>query len=204
MTNTEKIKVPFDPGFSKLSTTFPKEAFDYLGEIAHLKQNHQKKFAFTHLETQIVPIVKLCASFYLGCILWGSYLYWKYKTDAREIEGNPLSSISEEAIDELNYSKEIDFILSFIDKFEKSSQYYLKRSSRINHEHLKYFESYKQFIDLNNDFKYLKFTNEIKLPAEVSHFETHSEQRLDELKQKIEEVINSGELENILKLDFYK
>jgi len=203
MTNAEKTKIPFDPGFSKLAATFPKEVFDYLDEISHLKQNHQKKFAFTHFETQIVPIVKLCASFYLACILWGSYLCRKYKNDVREIEGNPLSSINEETVDELNYSKEIDFILDFIDKFEKSSQYYLKRSSRINQEHLKYFEIYKQFIELNNNFKYLKFTDEIKLPAEVSHFENHSDQMIDELKQQIDEVINSGELENILKLGLY-
>ncbi|HBG48549.1 MAG TPA: hypothetical protein DDW90_03390, partial [Cyanobacteria bacterium UBA9971] len=81
--------------------------------------------------------------------------------------------------------------------------FYLKRSSRINPEQIKYFESYKQFVKLNDDFKNLKFTNEIKLPDEVAHFENHSEQKLDELKQKIDEIINSSNLENILHLGFY-
>jgi len=202
LTNTNN-KVLFDPGFSQFATNFPKEAYSYLDEIAGLKQNHQKKFAFTHLENQIVPVIRLCSSFYLGCILWGSYLFWKYKNDVREIEGNPVFSLSEKEKNNLNYSEEIDFIPEFIDKFEKSAKFYLKRSSRINPEQIKYFESYKQFVKLNDDFKNLKFTNEIKLPDEVAHFENHNEQKLDELKQKIDDVINSGNLENILSLGFY-
>ena len=194
--------VPFDPGFSQFAAAFPKEAFEYLGEIADLKQNHQKKFAFINLENQIVPVIKLCASFYLGCILWGSYLFWKYKSDVREIEGNPLLSTNEKE-EEFNYSHEIDFIIKFVEKFEKSAQFYLKRASRINPEYLKYFKSYKQFVELNNNFINLKFTNEIKLPVEVAHFENHSDKKLDELKQKIDELINTGNLENILTLDYY-
>jgi hypothetical protein len=196
-------KVAFDPGFSQLATNFPKEAYDYLSEINTLKQNHQKKFAFTHLESQIVPVIKLCASFYLGCILWGSYLFWKYKNDVREIEGNPILALSEEEQNNLKNGDEIDFVLGFVDKFEKSAQFYLKHSSRINPEYLKYFEIYKQFVELNNGFKTLKFTDEIKLPAEVAHFENHSDQKLDELKQKIDEIIASGNLENILTIGFY-
>lgn len=199
MVNNQLEKIPFDPGFSEFATNFPKEAYGYLDEIAGLKQNHQKKFAFTHLENQVVPIIKQCASFYLGCILWGSYLFWKYKNDVREIEGNPLLSTNEQP----SIENEIDFILGFIDKFEKSAQFYLKRSSRTNPEHLKYFKIYKQFVEINNDFKNLKFTNEIKLPAEVAHFEYFNDQKLDELKQKIDEIINSGNLENILNLDLY-
>ena len=79
----------------------------------------------------------------------------------------------------------------------------MKRASRINPEYLKYFKSYKQFVELNNNFINLKFTNEIKLPVEVAHFENHSDKKLDELKQKIDELINTGNLENILTLDYY-
>lgn len=203
MSTEELQKVPFDPGFSKLSICFPRDSFSFLDEIKVLKQNHQKKFAFTNLENQIVPIVKLCASFYLGCVLWGSYLFWKYKNNPKEIEGNPIFSLSEEEKNKLDYNDEIDFILGFLDKFEKSAKFYLNRASRINPEYIKYFEVYKQFVKLNNDFKNLKFTNEIKLPAEVSHFENHSEQKLDDLKQKINEIINSENIENILDLGFY-
>ncbi|OGH95421.1 MAG: hypothetical protein A2039_00430 [Candidatus Melainabacteria bacterium GWA2_34_9] len=203
MSLTETTKVKFDPGFSQFSTDFPKEAYSYLDEISSLKQNHQKKFAFTHLESQVVPIIKQCASFQLGCILWGSYLFWKYKNDTREIEGNTVISLSEEEKSTLNYSDEIDFILGFIDKFEKSAKFYLKRSSRIDPAYIKYFESYKQFVKLNDDFKNLKLTSEIKLPDEVAHFENHSEQKLNELKQKIDEIINLGNLENILHISFY-
>lgn len=198
---TEKF-VPFDPGFSQVAEAFPKEAFDYLNEIGSLKQNHQKKFAFSNLETQIVPIIKLSAAFYLGCILWGSYLFWKHKNNAKEIQGNPVFELSEEEKDKISYNNEVDFILEFIDKFEKSAKFYMKRSSRINPVYLKYFEVYKQFVNLNNNFTNLKFTNEIKLPSDVEHFGNFSEQKLDELKQKIYEIINSGNIESILDLGF--
>lgn len=203
MSCSEKTCVPFDPGFSQFSAKFPGEVYDYLQEIAGLKQNHQKKFAFTNFESQIVPIVKSAASFYLGCILWGGYLFWKYKNDVREIEGNTLLSLPPEEQDKINYCDEIDFILGFLEKFEKSSRYYLNRSCRLNQDTIKYFEVYKQFVILNDGFKILKYTNEIKLPEEVAHFQDHSEQKLDELKQKIDETINSGNLENILTIGLY-
>jgi hypothetical protein len=99
---------------------------------------------------------------------------------------------------------EIDFILDFIEKFEKSAKFYLHRSLRINPEYIKYFESYKQFVNLNDNLKNLKYTNEIKLPSGVAHFENFSEQQFDELKQKIDEIINFGNIENILNLGFYQ
>lgn len=203
MSLEKKQTVPFDPGFSKFTTGFPTEVYGYLDEIASLKQNHQKKFAFTQLESQIVPIVKHCAAFYLGCILWGSYLFCKYKNTPAKIEGNTVLSLSEEEKSKINYNDEIDFILDFLQKFEKSAKYYLNRSSRLNPEIIKYFETYKEFVKLNDSFKNLQFTNEIKLPSEVAHFKNLSDEKLDELKQKIDEVINSGILENLLSLGFY-
>lgn len=202
MTATEKQKVPFDPGFSQFAGNFPPDAYKFLEEIAGLKQNHQKKFAFSNLENQIVPIVRLLVGFYLGCVLWGSYLYWKYKDDVREIENNPVLDLSEEEKNKIGYNQEIDFILGFLEKFEKSAKYYLNRSSRLNPEYIKYFETYKEFVDLNDSFKNLKFTNEIKLPRTVEHFENLTSQQLDELKQKIEEIIASGNIENILNIGF--
>lgn len=204
-TENKKQKISFDPGFSKFASKFPDDAIKYLEEIAALKQNHQRKFAFTNLENQIIPIIKDTTAFYLGCILWGSYVFWKYKTEIAELEGNTTLLLSEEDKNNLNYCDEIDYVLKFIEKFEKAAKYYHNRSSRINPQHTKYIEIYKQFVILNNHFKTLQFSNEIKLPAEMSHFEQHSEQKLDDLKQKIYEIINSEKnvTEEILNLGLY-
>lgn len=200
----EKQKVPFDPGYSDIAVEFPTEVNDFLDEIATLKQNHQKKFAFVNLENQIVPLVKNSAAFYAGCVVWGSYLFWKYKEDPREIEGNNVLSLSEEDKDKFAGNQPVDFILDFIDGFDKSAKYYLKRSSRIPRDCVKYFEVYKKFAELNNYFKNLKYTNEIKLPEETAHFENYDEQKLEKIKDKIYEVINSGKLETLLETGFYK
>ena len=196
-------KVPFDPGFSKFATVFPREICDYMDEISLMKQNHQKKFAFARMENHVVSIINILASFYLGCIFWGGYLFWKYKDNIREIDGNPAFLLSDDEINNLKYDDEIDFIINFLDKFEKNSKYYLHRPSRINPEYIKYFKNYKQFASLNNNFKTLKYTNEIQLPDIIAHFENFSEEKLDELKQRIDEIINSDNIQDILSLKFY-
>ncbi len=193
----EKPKVPFDPGFSKFSTGFPVDAYDYLNQITQLKHNHQKKFAFTGLEKQLVPIIKLCACFYLGCILWGVYLSVKYKNDNREISGNLILEMPDEEKKNLD-NNEIDIIVNFIEKFEKSAKFYLNRSSRISPELMQYLNIYKEFAIINDNFKNLKYTCEIKLPEQVEHFLNLNENQIDELKYKIDEAINSENPEILL------
>lgn len=203
MSNTEKQKVPFDPGYSEFVIGFPNDACKYLDEISLLKQNHQKKFAFANLENQITPVIKNLAAFYLGCILWGSYLFWNYKEAPREIEGNYVLSLSEEEKAKINKDEELEYVLEFLNKFEKASKYYLNRSSKIPSEYAKYFEAYRKFVQLNDNFKSLKYTDEIKLPEETAHFESFSKEKLEELKNKIYEIINSEKLESLLNLGFY-
>ncbi len=59
-------------------------------------------------------------------------------------------------------------------------KFYLKRSSRVIKDILKYFQAYKEFETLNNDFLNVKYTNEINLPDNVKHFEALSEEKLDD------------------------
>jgi hypothetical protein len=204
MENLEKEKVPFDPGYSDLVGMFPREAYSLLEQIASLKQNHQKKFAFTNLENQLVPIIKTLASFYLGCLLWASYLYYNFKDDNREIADNPIFELSEQEKAEIDSDKEIDFIVGFIEKFEKSAKYYLNRKSKIDSEWLKYFEIYKTFSELNSDFKNLRCTEQIKLPKEFIHIENKSKMDLENLRDVIYKAIKAEKIELLLDIGFYK
>ena len=200
----EKQKVPFDPGYSDLVSGFPPEALKYLEEISALKQNHRKKFEFSRLETQLLPVLRMSAAFYLGCLLWGSYLYWNYKEDSREIEGNHILSLSEEEKEQLSNNSNIDFIIEFIEKFNNQARRYMQRSSRIPEEYSSYFYAYKKFMEANDSFKNLKYTRDIKLVEEVDHFKSFDKQKLEELKNKICEIIESQKLDAILNLGFYK
>lgn len=204
MTAEEKQKVPFEPGFAEIAQSFPGDALDYLESIKTCKQNHQRKFAFTNLENQIVPLLKSSAAFYAGCVLWASYLYWRYKNDPREIEGNYMLTLSEEEKEQLAKNEMIDYISEFAEKLEKSAKYYLNRSSKFPADYVKYFDAYRKFAELNNHFKELKYTNEIKLPEEAAHFESFDEAKLEELKKHIDDVIIFGNLETLLETGFYK
>jgi len=197
-------KVPFDPGFSEFSVKIPEKASLILDQIAKLKQPHQKKFEFQKFEIQIAPIVKNCAAVYLGCILWGSYLYHRHKDEPKEIYGNIVKELSEEQRKNLDYSVEIDFTIEFIEKMNKAGSYYLRKPSKVGAELIPYCEAYKEFVKLNNNFKDLDKTDEIRLPEMLSHFESYDDSKLDELKTKIEEIINSDKIDRLLELGFYK
>ena len=134
-------KVTFDPGFSQFSVKIPPEIHLILDKIKNLKQLHQKKFEFQKLEMQLIPLIKICASIYLGCLLWGSYLYYRYKDNPKEIYGNSVK----ESGSENDCAKEIDFILEIIDKMDKAGNYYLKRPFKIDKNLIVYFKTYREF-----------------------------------------------------------
>ena len=189
-------KVNFDPGFHKFSLKFPDEIPLILEELAKLKQPHQRKFEFQKLEAQVVPMIKTCAALYLGCILWGCYLHYRYRDDSREIQGNP----AKEADINPDYKTEIEFILGNIEKLDKASVYYLKRPFRIDKKLVDYFKVYGEFVEINNEFTELDITADIKIPASFTYFKDYTNVKLDELKQKIDEIIETGRIEKILEL----
>ncbi|HSA06938.1 MAG TPA: hypothetical protein P5556_07140 [Candidatus Gastranaerophilales bacterium] len=197
-------KVPFDPGFSDFSVKIPEEAFLVFDQITKLKQPHQKKFEFQKFEMYISSIIKNCVAVYLGCILWGSYLYYRHKNDPKEIYGNIIKEIPEDQRENLNYDKEINFIIELINKLNNASNYYLRKNATAGKELILYCEAYKEFTSLNNNFLNLENTDRIKLPNAVSHFVNYDDQRLDELKIKIEEIINSQKINQLLEIGFYK
>lgn len=191
-------QIPFDPGFYKFNFTIPENIDDFLQEIRELKQHHQKKFAFSKLEGMVFDSLKSCASFYLGCIIWASLLSFKYSNPVHEITGNPALKLSDEDKKNLNYCEDIGYILDIAEKTDKSSQYYLNRKSRIPREFEQVFHSYKEFAQLNDNFKNLKYTNEIKIPECTVIFELYSLEKLQETEQKLKEIIASGNMHEIL------
>ncbi len=195
--------VPFDPGYSEFSTQIPAEAGLILDQIAQLKQSHKRKFEFQKFEMQIVPLIKRCAAVYIGCILWGSYLFHRYKDDPKEISGNAVMELPPEQRSELDYTKNIDFIIELIDKLNKAGNYYLRRSSKAGESLGVYFKAYKEFCELNDNFKSLQTTDQIKLPSAVAHFQDYDIQKLDALKSEIEEIIVLKKIDRLLQVGFY-
>lgn len=186
-------KVPFDPGFSKFSVNFAREAVDILDQISALKQPHQRKFQFQRLESYVLPKIKTSASVYLGCILWGCYLHYRYSNDNREISGNVIREMETRP----DIAGEIDFITEVLQKINKSSEYYLKRPLKLDNDLIGVFEDYRAFAELNNSFWELTATDQIKIPEKFKKFADYSVEQLEELKTNIRGIIDSGKIEEL-------
>jgi hypothetical protein len=197
-------KVKFDPGFSQFPIGFPRDSQEMLEAVKNLKQPYQRKFEFQKLEMQSVQIIKHCSALYLGCLLWGSYLYYSNKDKPKEIYGNIVMEMDEEKRNKLDYGEEIDFILNFIEKLDKSSIYYFKRPANIELKLLDYLKTYKEFAELNDQFRNIKTTDEIKPPKIMSHFENFSQTQFENLRDIIFKIIESKNVKDLLNLGYYE
>ena len=106
--------VPFDPGYSQYKFSFI-ENISYLSEkYSQLKAFHQKKFSFNLVEPSILKLINNCCAFYLGCILWGSFIHYRFKDNSKEIIGNNVNELTEEELKELDFNSEIKFMINYI------------------------------------------------------------------------------------------
>ena len=196
--------VPFDPGFSPLSFSFNNNICVAFQDYSKLKSNHQKKFWLIKFEPTIIEFINKSTAFYLGCILWGGFIHFRFKDESKEIEGNNTSNLSEQERKELDCASEIKAISEYIKNFDRDCKYFLKRPAKISSFIKEIIEGYIEFVQINNNFLEVKKTGDVKIPAVISHFKDLSNEQLDELCQKIYEIINSGKIENLLELGFYK
>jgi hypothetical protein len=196
MPNEEKV--PFDPGFSPIVSGIPREAMLVFDQIAKLKEPHKRKFEFQRLDAQLSDMIKRQAGFYMGCIFWGAYLFYRHKDCPKAISGNPMLETPEAGDKDVDYDAETRFVIELIEKLNKGANYYLRTPSKAGKELIPIFEAYSEFTALNDNFKRLDTTDKIKLPKMATGVENYSVQQLDELKDKIYEAINAGKPEMLL------
>lgn len=197
-------KIPFDPGFYKLKTSFPNDAHLYIDNISKLKSKHQINFKLVSFETSILKSIKQFASICLGCVLWGGFIHCRYKNNPKEIIGNPAFELAEEDLEKLDHTYEADYILELVENLDKQCRYHLKRPLKSGSEAINILNVYKKFILINNNFINTLSTADVKLPEELNHFYNIEEAELEKLKNLIFEIIESGQAEDILKIGFYK
>lgn len=196
--------VPFDPGYSKISFSFLSNIDFVMGDYYQLKTPHQKKFKLMQIEKSVRDLIIKSTAFYLGCLLWGGFLSSKFKDDPKEITGNYAEKLTEEEAKEVDYSTETKFILQFVESFEKDCRYHLKKSAQIPSVITEILKNYNEFVQLNSQFRGIKKTSDIKLPKALAHFSKLSEKQTDELYDKIMSTIESGKIEGLLEIGFYK
>jgi hypothetical protein len=196
--------VPFDPGYSQYSYSFP-ENIDYITqEYTQLKALHQKKFKLSLIEPTIIDLIKKCTAFYLGCILWGGFIHYRFKDNPKEIIGNNTKGLTEEELKELDCAEETKFMLKYIEQFDKDCKYFLRRPAKVPVLINEILKSYNEFVELNNNFVNTDQTNEIKLPQAFGHFKNLTDNQLDSLYLQISQAIETGKIEDLLEVGFYK
>ena len=203
MHNFEK-SVPFDPGYSKISFSFLSNVDYVMGDYYQLKTIHQKKFKLSQLEKSITEMITKSTAFYIGCQLWGGFLSARFKDSPKEITGNHAFNLKGQELEELDCCIETNFILDFIQAFDKDCKYYLKKPAKISPVIIEILKSYNEFAELNKHFVGVKKTSDIKLPKALGHFKNLTNEQLDSLYDQILKAIESGKIENLLEIGFYK
>lgn len=203
MKNFEQT-VPFDPGFYKVSFSFIENINAANQDYGKLKASHQKKFWLIKFEPAIVDFINKSTAFYLGCLLWGCFIHYRFKNEPKEIEGNNTKNLSEKAKEELDCAIEVKAILEYIKSFDRDCKYFLKRPARINNLILEILNNYVEFTQINDNFITIDSTKDIKLPKTFEHFKRLSNEQLDNLCEKIYSIIESKKIDNLLEIGFYK
>lgn len=182
--------VLFDPGYSDcILGVSDNVEFMYSAFVQSSMPLKQKKFQFSVLFPKLKKMTEQNVSFYLGCLLWATYL--KSVKDG-VFEYNPC--LDNEFDEETAYN-DTNFLIDFIqEKFNKDAKYYINATYQTDERFIKVLKTYNEFLKLNEGFKKVKTTEDIKLPTCLKPF---SEDDIKLIKEKIDEAIS---LKNLAKL----
>lgn len=192
---------PFDPGYAPYLIPFLPAVQVAKAELAGMKNFGQKKLRFKILNKVTQKALLSTLGFWVGCILWGGFIKYKFQSMPKEITGNSFIGLSKEDIEEFEYSGEFEAIIDYLDNYAKDMKYYTGVSGKLPDVYRTIVEEYKQFIQLNDNFLNAKTTQDIKVPPKFEFLAQYSEQNLDELYSQIMQVIESKDLSEFLRMD---
>lgn len=179
----------FDPGFTKSLIPLSLDTKYFYDELNMIKNFNIKKSEFRIALPKLAQLTERHIGFYVGCMLWGAYL----KTlGSEKIIGNPF--LGKEYKEEPALS-EINFIFDFVKKLDKDSKYYIGKPYTFDPKKLEILELYKEFIKKNESFVNTDTVDKIIL---VGKLETMSKEEILEIEKKIQDVIHTGKLEELL------
>lgn len=199
--HTFEKEVPFDPGYSAISFSFLDNIEAVIQDYSKLKANHQKKFWLSTSEPQIIDLITKSSAFYLGCLLWGSFIHFRFKDEPKIITEGNIPKMSEEEFKEFDCAYEVKAILQYINILDRDCKYFLKRPAKISPQITDILNNYIEFAQLNNHFRNVKKTSDIKLPKYCDKFSKMTKEQLDSLCENIYSVISQAKIEQLLNID---
>lgn len=186
--------VLFDPGYSKYTLHFSQNIDAVYNMLFSLKSSHQRKFKFQTVYPQLLKLLEHTVSFYLGCLLWASFITENFKENPKEILDN---HYLEQEVGEDEMLFEINYAMSYIEKLKKDCVYYLGKSCNLPSDWVEVMAVYKDFLVLNKFLVNAKTTADISLPNTIKKL---SKEDLEIVLDKIESVTKSGELKELFKI----
>ena len=182
-------KALFDPGFTRDLIPLSLDTKYFYDELNMIKNFNIKKSEFRIALPKLAQLTERHIGFYVGCMLWGAYL----KTlDSEKIINNPFLG---KEYEEESALSEINFIFDFVKKLDKDSKYYLGKPYNFDSKKLEILELYKEFIRKNESFVNTDTVDKIVL---VGKLETMPKEEILEIETKIQDVIHTGKLEELL------
>ena len=186
--------VLFDPGYSKYTLPFSANIDAAYKMIFSLKSQNQRKFKFRLLYPQLLKLLEHTISFYLGCLLWASYISQQFKNDPKDILDNNYIG---QTVNEEEMLYEVNYVISYIEKLKKDCKYYLNTTCNLPDNWLQVMTVYKEFLTMNKFLVNAKTTADILLPSMIKEL---SQEDRDNIVSNIENVINTGELKELFKV----
>ena len=186
--------VLFDPGYSKYTLPFSQNIDAAYNMILSIKAPHQRKFKFQMVYPQLLKLLEHTISFYLGCLLWATFISKHFKDNPKEILDNHYIG---QKIKEDEMLFEVNYAIGYIEKLKKDCKYYLGKTCNLPDDWMQIMQIYKEFLMVNEFLVEAKSSADIKLPLAIKE---PSQDDLNKILEQIELVVKSGELKELFKV----
>lgn len=186
--------VLFDPGYSKYTLPFSQNIDAAYNMILSIKAPHQRKFKFQMVYPQLLKVLEHTISFYLGCLLWATFISKNFKDNPKEILDNHYIG---QKIKEDEMLFEVNYAIGYIEKLKKDCKYYLGKTCNLPDDWMQIMQLYKEFLMVNEFLVDAKSSADIKLPLAIKE---PSQDDLNKILEQIELVVKSGELKELFKV----
>lgn len=186
--------VLFDPGYSKYTLPFSQNIDAAYNMLFSMKSPHQRKFKFRILYPQLLKLLEHTISFYLGCLLWASYISKQFKNDPKDILDNNYIG---QTVNEEEMLYEVNYAINYIEKLKKDCKFYLNTTCNLPNDWSEIMTVYKEFLTMNDFLVNAKKTSDIKLPSTIKEL---SDEELNTILAQIKTAVKTGELKDLFKV----
>lgn len=187
--------VKFDPGIGDLAVNFNDYVNRVYSSILSVNSLKQKSAKFKMFAGAIENKMKNNVAFYKGCLLWAYYIKKENEANPKEISENYFLYLSDEQLENYDYTLQVSFMDNYFDSFERDYMYYMGKKHEIPREWREIISLYGEFLELNKGFTKTKMTSDIILPEKLEAKEFNFD-----IKQIIDKAISNKDLNVLLEL----